>query len=371
MKTAIIYDRVNKWGGAERVLLSLHDLFPDAPLYTAVYSPEKTAWSKVFPQVIPTFLQSVPFLKDKHELLGTFTPLAFETLNISNYDLVISVTSEAAKGIITGPDTFHLCYCLTPTRYLWSGFDEYQKNPGILKTIPFYSSFSKPLLKYVKAWDITASARPDLFVGISTEVQNRIKNYYQRESELIYPPVEVETFSKYHGKKPDNLPAKYFLVVGRLVPYKKIDLVIEAFNELDLPLVIVGTGSEEHKLKKMAKGNIHFAGFVLEENLPAYYKYAEALIFPQEEDFGIVPLEAQASGIPVIAYKKGGVLDTVIAKKTGIFFKAQTKISLKNAVLKYKKHLFNKSELVNHANKFSSKIFKNNFKKLLRKYNIS
>lgn len=365
VKVALVYDRVNKWGGAERVLLALHELFPEAPLFTSVYDQRRATWANIFPKVIPSFLQNLPVLKRYHELLGWLTPLAYETFNFDDFDVVISVTSEAAKGIITKPKTMHICYCLTPTRYLWSGYQEYLDNPPKrLSWIPFYKSVSQPFLKYAKAWDKIAAQRPDRYIAISTEVQKRIKKYYKRDSEIIYPPVDTEIF------KTQDLGIKkkdYYLIVSRLVPYKKVDLAIGAFNELGLPLVIVGTGSEEKKLKSIAKGNIVFTGFVKEEELPDYYRNAKAFIYPQEEDFGITAVEAQASGCPIIAYKKGGVLDTIIEGKTGIYFIEQTKDSLIQAVKKINsnKIKFDRNNLIKNTERFSETIFRSGFKKLI------
>lgn len=368
MKVAIVYDRVNKWGGAERDLLALHELFPDAPLYTAVYSPQKASWAKVFPEVIPSFLQKISFLRDKHELLGTFTPIAFEALDFSGYDLVISVTSEAAKGIIVRPPTVHICYCLTPTRYLWSGYDFYFQNP-VLKFI------SRRVVAYLRAWDKIASLRPDVMIAQSRAVCARIKKYYDRDSEIIYPPVELETFLLKKGEevKKEN----YFMLVSRLVPYKRADLAVEAFNKLGAPLVVIGIGSEAKNLKLKAKENIKFLGLVSDEKLAEYYKKAAALIFPQEEDFGLVAVEAQAGGTPVIAYKAGGALDTVIdpvkAKltgqaATGLFFEKQTVESLVDAVKRFKKMRFNPEEAVKNAQRFSKEKFKGKFLEVVKKY---
>jgi glycosyltransferase involved in cell wall biosynthesis len=239
MKIALLYDRVNKWGGAERVLLALHEVFPNAPLFTAVYSSENAPWAKVFPEVIPTFLQNIPFAKDKHELLGTFTPIAFENLDLAGCDLVISITSEAAKGVIVRPPARHICYCLTPTRYLWSGYDIYFKNP-------FLELVSRPFVSYLKSWDRIAAQRPDKMIAISYAVKKRIKKYYNRQSEVIFPPVEIDNFKIKNSKK--HKREEFFLVVSRLVPYKMVDLAISAFNDLGLPLYIVGTGSEKEKL---------------------------------------------------------------------------------------------------------------------------
>lgn len=353
-KVAIVYDRVNKWGGAERVLVALHEIFPEAPLYTAVYSSKKAKWAKIFPLVVPSFLQKIPLMQDKHEFLGTLTPLAFESFDFSEYDLVISVTSEAAKGIITKPGTLHLCYCLTPTRYLWSGYDIYFPKGSFLRRI------SAPAVNYLKKWDKIACQRPDLMVAISTAVRARIKKYYRRDSRIIFPPVDVE---KFKGKRAKE---NYYLLVGRLVSYKRVDLAVKAFNRLGLPLVIVGTGREERKLKAMAKFNIKFVGSLTDDKLADYYRRCAALIFPQEEDFGIAAVEAQAAGAPVIAFKAGGALDTVIDGKTGVFFEKQTVGSLVAAIKKFKHLRFNGNDLAKNAEKFSKENFKRKFLKLIK-----
>ncbi len=372
MNVAIVYDRVNKWGGAEKVLLALNELFPKAPLYTAVYSPERAIWAKTFPEVIPTFLQKIPFLNGRHELLGALTPIAFETLDMSAYDMVISVTSEAAKGVLTKPTTKHICYCLTPTRYLWSGYNEYLDNPPKqFKMIPYFAHISQPLLKYVRKWDIIASTRPDVMVAISRAVQDRIKLYYKRESELIYPPVDVDKFktekSNINKKRMDVPLNKYYIAGGRLVPYKKIDLVIETFNDLGKRLVVFGTGSDERYLKKIAKSNIEFTGHVTDEKVVALMHSAKALIYPQEEDFGITAVEAQAAGVPVVAYKKGGATDTVLSNRTGVFFEKQTKMSLSKAIKKLEQQKYNKSVMVKNAQRFSKERFKKDFDDLVQR----
>jgi len=349
MKTAIVYDRVNKWGGAERVLLTLNELFPDAPLYTSVYSKKDADWASAFPKVIPSFLQKFPLVQKKHEYLAPLMPLAFESFNFSEYDLVISVTSEAAKGIVTKPQTKHICLCLTPTRYLWSHHEEYFKNP-------FLKFLSRPAVKYLKNWDLVASQRPDMMISISTEVKNRIKKYYKRDSEIIYPPVETDMFKSKTREKKD-----YFLVVSRLVSYKRVDLVIEAFNELEYPLFIVGTGSQRKKLENMALKNVRFLGHLTDKDLAGYYQEARAFIFPQEEDFGITAVEAQAAGTPVIAYGKGGAIDTVIDGVTGLFFEEQKKSDVIKAVRRFEKCKFNRKNLVENAEKFSKENFKKHF----------
>ncbi|OGH23501.1 MAG: hypothetical protein A2629_00440 [Candidatus Levybacteria bacterium RIFCSPHIGHO2_01_FULL_41_15] len=375
MKVAFVYDRVNKWGGAERVLLALHKIFPDAPLYTSVYHPEKAEWARVF-DVRTSFVQKFPFAKSFHELYATSMPLAFESFSFDGYDLVISVTSEAAKGIITRPGTLHICYCLTPTRYLWSGYGEYFKNP-ILRFI------SAPFVWYLRAWDKIASQRPDRIIAISKEVQKRIKKYYGRDSEIIYPPVMINSYSASvsqpvtsNVKRQAIREAKtstqddrlYFLIVSRLVPYKKIDLAVSVFNKLDLPLKIIGKGSEESRLKAMAKSNVEFLGNLTDSDLVKYYKGCRALIFPGIEDFGLSILEAQSFGKPVIAYRQGGALESVVPGKTGILFAPQTSGALEKAVKKFLKMSskggsasggkFDPRDCVMNAQKFSLTEFK-------------
>ncbi|KKQ95689.1 MAG: putative glycosyltransferase [Candidatus Woesebacteria bacterium GW2011_GWB1_43_14] len=348
MRTVIVYDRVNKWGGAERLLLSLNKIFPEAPLYTSVYSPDSAKWAKAFPKVSPSFLQKIPGALNNHDKLALLMPLAFESFDFREFDLVISVTSEAAKGIITRPETRHLCICLTPTRYLWSGYDDYFNT--LMK-----KSVSKIAVDYLRNWDKVAAQRPDTMIAISKEVQKRIKKYYGRESEVIYPPAgELKT---------NNLKLKinthdYFLIVSRLVSYKRVDLAIKVFNELDLPLVIVGTGSEERKLRQMSKKNIIFTGRLTESELANYYYRSKALVFPQKEDLGLVSLEAQNFGKPVIAFYGGGAKETVINNKTGVFFYTQSVSELKNALKKFSGMKFSEKIIKKNSARFSEKRFK-------------
>lgn len=353
MQIALVYDRVNKWGGAERVLLALHKLFPNAPLFTAVYAPSKAKWAKIFPNVIPSFLQKLPLMQNKHELLGTFTPIAFESFDLSGFDLVISVTSESAKGVLTKPPTKHICYMLTPNRYLWSGFELYFKNP-VLRFI------SRPVVAYLKRWDRIAANRPDKLIAISTEVGKRIKKYYKRDSEIVYPPVNTSILYSIFKNRPRK---NFYLVVSRLVAYKKVDLAIRTFNKLGLPLYIIGTGNQERQLKRLAKANIKFLGEVGDEKLNYYYSRCRALIFPQEEDFGLVAVEAQAHGAPVVAYGAGGALDTVIDGVTGILFPRQEVDSMVEAIAQFKRTEFDRSRLVANAKRFSNEIFEKKFLK--------
>lgn len=354
-KVAIVYDRVNKWGGAERVLLALREIFPKAPLYTSVYDPKGAPWAKVFPKVVTSFLQNLPFIRSNHEFIAPLMPLAFRLFDFSDYDLVISVTSEAAKGIKVSGKTVHICYCLTPTRYLWSGYKDYFKGR-------LFRNITKPIVYLLRRWDRIAAAKPDAIIAISGEIKKRIKKYYGRDADIIFPPVDAP--GKHKHKDP-----KYYLLVSRLdFGYKKVDLAIKAFGKLGLPLIIVGTGREERKLRKMAFENIFFAGKVSEKWLAILYSGAKALIMPQEEDFGIVAVEAQSYGVPVIAYAKGGSVDTVIDNKTGILFGRQTEDSLISAVSKFEKSKFKDQYLFKNTKRFSKKIFKKEMLALVNKY---
>ncbi len=355
MKVALVYDRVNKFGGAERLLLSLHRLFPKAPIYTLVHEPRTSVWAKGI-KIIPSFLNRIPFLRSRHEWLAPLAPLAFETLDLTGFEVIISVTSGDAKSVLTKPSQLHLCYCLTPTRYFWSGFGEYARDPK-MKWLPNF------LKKYFLELDLLTSTRPDHYIAISKEVQKRVKKYYKRNSTIVYPCIE----DKFYSKKPLSFDKrKYFLIVSRLVPYKRVDLAISAFNKLKYPLVVVGIGSELGRLKKVAGSNISFVGDVSDDRLIKYYREAKAVIFPQEEDFGLVPLEAQALGTPVIAYGRGGALETIVAGKTGLFFREQTPTSLLSAVEKFTRSNFQITALQKNASRFRYTNFSQAFLKEIK-----
>lgn len=358
MKVALVYDRVNKFGGAERVLLALHQIWPKAPLYTAVYDSSAAPWAADF-KVIPSLAQKFPLAKKHHEFYPWLMPFAFENFNFDSFDVVISVTSAEAKGIITKPGTLHLCYCLTPTRYLWSSYQHYLKNPRYgLFNLPA-KLLMKPTLSKLRQWDKIAAQRPNYYLAISQTVAKRIKKYYQRKAEVIYPPVDTEKFRPLKTRKDKS----YFLVVSRLVSYKKINIIIDAFNQLGLPLKIIGDGTERRSLEKKAKANIEFLGQRLtDEQLLSYYQNCLALVFSAKEDLGLVSLEAQACGRPVIAYKIGGVGETIIKGETGMFFYPQTSKALIKAIKSFKAEKFKSEDCYNNAKSFSQKKFKIKFK---------
>jgi len=365
LKIAVVYDKVNTWGGAERALLAIHQIFPDAPLYTSVFAEEKAKWAEVFPRIIPSFLQKFPWAKTKNYWYALLMPLAFEQFNFDDYDIVISVTSGEAKGIITKPKTLHLCYCLTPTRFLWvkPGYDEYQHFGVFNKLV---HSLKPPFLTLLKKWDEVAAQRPDAYATTCKTVARRILKYYHRQVKIIYPFVDTEFFKPGKSFSSKN---SYFLTVGRLVPYKRFDIAIEACQKLGLPLKIVGWGPDFKLLKKKVNSYskngqslVEFLGLVDDKKLLSLYQNCWALIMPQKEDFGLVALEAQACGKPVIAFGKGGAKETILEGKTGIFFDKQTPDSLAEALKKFENCQFSSKLIRSHAEKFCLENFKKKFR---------
>ncbi|HVZ67353.1 MAG TPA: glycosyltransferase [Patescibacteria group bacterium] len=376
LKVALVYDRVNKWGGAERVVIALRKIFPDSILYTSVYKNDRASWAKKIP-VVNSFLQKIPFASTHHESIAPLMPFAFESFNFDKFDLVISVTSEAGKGIITKPGTYHMSIILTPTRYLWSGYEEYFSNQT-LKTIAL------PVVWYLRFWDKIAARRPDKLLGISETVRRRIKKYYDLDSDIVYPPLMLKPIrrgSKMNDKglgNKKNLPAgeagrqssivnrqSYFLVVSRLVPYKKVELAIGAANKLKAPLKVIGSGSEYAKLESMAGPTVEMIKYVSDQELKEYYANAKALIFPGEEDFGLVMVEANSLGIPVIAYRGGGAEEIVIEGKTGVFFDKQTVSSLVEVLKSFKPSRYNSSDCKRNARRFSFEQFEKKIRELV------
>ncbi|OGH10537.1 MAG: hypothetical protein A2857_00415 [Candidatus Levybacteria bacterium RIFCSPHIGHO2_01_FULL_36_15] len=358
MKVALVYDRVNKWGGAERILLALHKIFRNAPLYTSLYSKKNTPWADVF-DIKTSFLQNIPKFHTYHELLAPVMPFAFESISFDNYDIVISVTSEAAKGIITKPHTLHICICLTPTRYLWSGYEEYFKNKA-------FRTFFKPVVKGLRTWDKTAAFRPDYIVAISKNVQERIKKYYGRQSTIIYPPVTLDLTKFDSGKEIKTLKKPFFLIVSRLVPYKRIDVAVKAFNKLPYILKIIGVGHDFNRLSSLAACNIEFLGNLTDDKLSYYYRNARALIFPGTEDFGLAMVEAQLFGTPVIALRSGGACEIIIEGQTGEFFDSQEPEALIKVLEKFDKKIYNSKNCQENATRFSYRNFEKKFEVYLK-----
>ncbi|MEK7076065.1 MAG: glycosyltransferase [Patescibacteria group bacterium] len=357
MKIAFVHEYLNQFGGAERMLQVLCALYPRAPIYTLLY--DRDATGGVFDgRVIKTsFLQNLPFTKKHHRIFPLLMPLAIEQFDFSDYDLVISISASFAKGIITKPNTKHICYCLTPPRFLWDNSQKFVEEFGYSKLV---KKFLPPFITYLRIWDSQASLRADDFWSISNFIGDRVRKYYSRSSQVVYPPVNM---AKFHVS---DQVENYFFMAGRLVSYKRFDLAIKAFNQNKLPLKIVGAGPEMNKLRKIANKNIKFLGLVSDEKLANLYSHARACIFPQEEDFGIVPLESMASGRPVIAYRAGGATETVIENKTGIFFDEQTPESLQVAIEKFHTLKFSPEVCHGYAEKFDIEIFKDNILNLLK-----
>ena len=351
MRVAIVHDWLNQVGGAERVLSVLKELYPQAPIYTSIY------WPEVMPphfrswDIRLSFMDKLPLVKRRHQLFLPLYPLAFESFDLRDYDLVISNKSGFCHGVITRPETLHLCYCLTTTRYLWD-FHGYVQREGVSRLARV---FLAPLLFYLRLWDRAAADRVDYFLAISRAVQRRIAKYYRRDSIVIHPPVDTASYGAYFS--PDD-HADYFLIASRLIPYKRVDLAVRAFNELGLPLTVIGDGRDRPRLEALARPNIKFTGRVSEEELKRYIARCRAFIFPGLDDFGIAPVEAQAAGRPVIAYAGGGALDTVVEGVTGAFFYEQTPQSLAEAVRHFDERSFDPETIRRHAARFDREAFK-------------
>jgi glycosyltransferase involved in cell wall biosynthesis len=362
MKIAIVYDRVNKFGGAEQVLLAMHNIWPDAPLYTAVYSPESASWARVF-HVEPSFINAIPFARKHHEFFPWLTPIAFESFSFDGYDAVISVTSAEAKTIITKPKTLHICYCLTPTRYLWSGYEAYRQRAGlgIFDGIAMWTFIR--FADRLRHWDYIAGQRPDVYVAISEHVKKRIETYYQRSVEhVIYPPVNTSVYDIRRGVEPSRRGLS-FLVVSRLVGYKRLDVLVDAFNYLKLPLVIIGTGKDFLFLKHKARPNIRFITKKLTDGeLARYYQESSAFIFAGQEDFGIVAAEAQACGKPVLCYSDSGMAEIIRPGKTGELFYEQTVEAIIDVVQKFQPKRYLPDACREQSLKFDTIRFQKQFK---------
>lgn len=357
MNIALIHDWLTNVAGGERVLLSLKEIFPKAPIFTSVYDAKGAKPFNDF-DIHTSFLQNIPYMKSKRELLIPFTPFAFEQFNLDKYDLVISSSSMASKGVLTKPGTVHICYCHTPPRYLWEPEVDPRANKGK------FSFIRKKIAHNLRLWDKVASSRVDFYIANSEYIQNRIKKYYKRDSVVVYPPVDIERY-KARGKVQTG---EYFLFVSRLVAYKKCDLVIDAFNDLGLPLKIIGRGPEKECLQKRAKKNIEFLGYLSDSEVVKYYQEAKAFVFAAEEDFGIVPVEAMAAGRPVIAFGKGGTAETVIEGKTGILFQEQTPQCLIDAIKRFDPSNFDSKVIEKHAENFSATNFSSNFIKTINRF---
>lgn len=352
MKIAIVADWLTNYGGAESVISAFHDLYPEAPIYTTMYRPKKMRELGHLKKVHTSWLNSLPFVK--HQWLLAQMPQAIEQFDLDEFDIVLSSCHSVSKGVITSPSTLHICYCHTPMRYAWESWDletRLKKFPKILH------SLIRRQIKTIREWDYCAAQRVDEYIANSGYIASQINKYYGRESRVIYPPVNAGKF------KPVEVPtADYYLAVGRLIPYKKFDLIVETFNKLKKPLKVVGIGPDFEKLKLMAGETVEILGSVDNETLASLYANCKAFIFPQIEDAGIVPLEAMAAGRPVIALNKGGSLDSMKDGVTGLFFKDQTVEALSQAMMDFEHRTFDPSVIRKHAEEFDTALFKQRVK---------
>lgn len=353
LKIALVHDWLTGMRGGEKVLEVLCELFPDATLFTLVHNKGSVSPAIENLKIQTSIIQHLPKSVSRYQYYLPLMPFAIERFDMRDYDVIISSSHAVAKGVKVRKNAIHICYCHTPMRYIW---DQYENYFGKTQSGLATRTAMNLVRRYLQKWDVKSSSRVNYFIANSKNVQERILRIYNRKSDVIYPPVETSRF------KVSQNDGEYFLIVSALVPYKRIDIAADAFNEIGERLVIVGVGSELDKLKKSAKPNIEFHGWASDEKLAVYYANCKALIFPGEEDFGIVPLEAMASGRPVIAFAKGGALETVVENQTGIFFKDQNKESLVDAVKRFDIKKFNPNDIQLHALKFDRKIFKEKLK---------
>lgn len=349
MRVALVHDYLTHFGGAERVLSALMELFPNAPVYTLVYDPEQLGVRVDERRIRTSFLQRLPAARRAHRYFPlALMPLAVEQFDLSAYDLVLSASHSFGKGVLAGPQTRHISYCFTPTRYAWDDSHRYTRefSPNRL-----FRRLVPAALSYIRLWDYFAAQRADAYVTLSAYVARRIRKYYGREAAVVPPPVDVDSFAVRPGDD------GYYLVVSRLVPYKRVDIAIAACERLQRPLKIVGRGPEERYLRRLAGRWTSFLGFVPDRDLPLLYQGARALLFPQEEDFGITPIEAAACGKPTIAYGAGGARETVVPSVSGLFFDRQEAGSLAAAMRAFEERTWDPWAIRQQAEGFKRAVF--------------
>lgn len=348
LKVALVHDWLVSKGGAENVLFDLHCLFPNAPIYTLVYDKASAPEWTLSCDIRTTYIQKIPYGKKLYKKMLSLMPKAWESLDLTEYDLIISSSSSCAKGVITSPNSVHICYCHTPTRYIWDMYYSYLEASSFVKKCAM-----KMLVPKLRLWDYVAAQRVDYFIANSRYIANRIKKFYRRDSKVIYPGCYINDY--------DLTPntGDYYLIVSRLVYYKRIDLAVKACNKLKKKLIIVGAGEEYKKLKAIAGPTIEFKGFMSDDEIRKLYLNAKAFIFPGEEDFGITPIEAQSAGIPVLAFGRGGALETVKDMETGLFFDEQSEESLSDCILRFEADgvSYNKEQIRENSLNFSRNVF--------------
>jgi len=356
-RVVLVHDWLTGQRGGEKVLEVLAEIFPHAPIYTLFHFQGSQVDEIEKREIKTSFIQQLPFLRKNYRYYLPLFPLATELFNLCDYDFIISSSHCVVKGVIPHPEALHVCYIHSPMRYTWNQYFSYFSAD---KLSLFSRLLIPPVVHYLRLWDESTSSRVNCFIANSNNVAKRVERYYRRDAEVIHPPVDAEFF------QPGDTQEDYYLIVSALVPYKRIDLAVEAFNQSGVPLKIVGSGPDFKKLKKSAKPNVEFHGSLNPDNLLLAYQRARALILPGEEDFGITSLEAQACGIPVIAYGGGGARESVIPGKTGLFF-PELKVNSLLAVLdKFKSMEFNKTIIRENAVMFSRQTFKEKLGAFLR-----
>jgi glycosyltransferase involved in cell wall biosynthesis len=351
MRVAIVHDYLNQAGGAERVVAELHKMFPQAPIYTTIVD-RRTLWPELRDADIRTsWMQWLPGVPRYFKVYLPFYARAIEAFDLRSYDIVISSSSAFAKAAITHAGATHVCYCHTPMRFGWD-YDRYMERAGHAYVT---RALLPPLIRRLREWDIRTADRPDAYVANSSNTADRIRRIYGRPSTIIPPPVDVTRYV------PDTMDQDYFLVVSRLNGYKRVDLAVQAFNGFGRPLLVIGEGPVRGALERMADRNIRFVGRLPDDDVAKAYARCRALILPGEEDFGITPLEANAAGRPVVAFKGGGALDTVVDGETGVFFTARTIDGLRSAVLRCDRMGWRKEALRAHAERFGPDVFTRRF----------
>ncbi len=345
-RIALVHDYLNQYGGAERVLEALHELYPDAPVYTSIYDPAAMPASYADWDIRTSWMQRLPGWRKHFRKYFLLYPSAFEAFDLSDYDLVISSSSAYAKGVIPRPGAVHICYCHTPMRFAWRTGDYVEREAIGGRS----SGLLALLLTFLRVWDVVSSQRVDAFVANSREVAGRIQRLYRVAAEVIPPPVDLKPYR-------DSTPGEFYLTGGRLVPYKRIDLVVEAFTALRLPLVVFGSGRDRERLEALAGPTVRFVGRVDDAELQRFYEGCRAYITAGDEDAGIQPVEAMAAGRPVIAYSAGGVRETVVEGETGCFFHEQTAAALAVAVARSRVQTWDPRAIRRHAEQFGRERF--------------
>lgn len=363
MKVALVQDWLTEIGGAEKVFSAIFELYPDADIYTLTSNEQVISSLGINRNRIKeSFISQLPFGRRHYRMYLPFFAKAIESFDLSSYDLIISSSYSVAKGIIKNANQLHICYCHSPVRYAWDLYHQYLRESK-LTGFGLKGIFVRHVLHHLRIWDVISANRVDVFVANSNYIKRRIWNVYKREALVVYPPVNVENFELEQNK------GNYYFAASRMVPYKKIDLIVRVFNELEgVQLKVAGDGPDFNKIKKIAGPNIEMLGFVSNEELKHLMKNAKAFVFAADEDFGIIPVEAQACGTPVIAFERGGALETVINGVTGMYFQEQNEESLKQAILRFENTAsFNTFIIRENAEKFSKGSFMDTFKNVVDK----